>query len=132
MLPEAQAPQLDHNVHDGGPTMEGGAYHLPGSRDVSRVAFHVSGSPTGRFDGGRGPPRRPKSNQPPVIERAKEGATGLRLLLAAYPTVELVGRWQDCFSHGEARRLQCGARTICKWEVNQSVESTAWTNLTKR
>jgi hypothetical protein len=30
--PEAQAPQPDHDVHDGAPQSGGGAYHLPGKR----------------------------------------------------------------------------------------------------
>src|SRR4029077_19439316 len=29
ILPEAQAPQPDHNVHDGAPTIGGGVHHLP-------------------------------------------------------------------------------------------------------
>jgi hypothetical protein len=32
ILPEAQAPQPDHNVHDGAPTIGGGSHHLPGRR----------------------------------------------------------------------------------------------------
>ena len=32
VLPEAQAPQPDHNVHDGAPTIGGGAHHLLGKR----------------------------------------------------------------------------------------------------
>src|SRR5262245_40221746 len=33
ILPEAQAPQPDHNVHDGAPTIGGGAHHPPGKRE---------------------------------------------------------------------------------------------------
>src|SRR6516162_5655984 len=32
ILPEAQAPQPDHDVHFGAPTIGGGAHHLPGQR----------------------------------------------------------------------------------------------------
>ena len=32
ILPEAQAPQPDHNVHDGAPSIGGGVHHLPGKQ----------------------------------------------------------------------------------------------------
>ena len=32
ILPEAQAPQPDHDIHFGAPTIGGGAHHLPGKR----------------------------------------------------------------------------------------------------
>ena len=32
VLREAQAPQPDHDVHDGRPSIMGGAYHRPGKR----------------------------------------------------------------------------------------------------
>src|SRR5262245_8420553 len=32
ILPEAQAPQPDHNVHDGAPTVRGGTHHLLAER----------------------------------------------------------------------------------------------------
>jgi len=32
ILSEAKAPQPDHDVHDGGPTISGGVHHLPGLR----------------------------------------------------------------------------------------------------
>jgi hypothetical protein len=33
ILPEAEAPQPDHDVYDGCPSIMGGAHHLPGKRE---------------------------------------------------------------------------------------------------
>ena len=43
ILPEAQAPQPDHDVHDGAPTIHGGAHHLPGAENVFRMGLGFSG-----------------------------------------------------------------------------------------